>query len=67
MNSHTQIIISRENGIRAQCSFFENDEAFMMGTNASKALERQLLRPVDQVFGIGPACRSLLDCNGHGT
>mmetsp|Transcript_17880 Transcript_17880/g.40975 ORF Transcript_17880/g.40975 Transcript_17880/m.40975 type:complete len:434 (-) Transcript_17880:476-1777(-) len=62
-----EIIISRENGIRAQCSFFENDEAFMMGTNASKALERQLLRPVDQVFGIGPACRSLLDCNGHGT
>mmetsp|Transcript_19972 Transcript_19972/g.23686 ORF Transcript_19972/g.23686 Transcript_19972/m.23686 type:complete len:410 (+) Transcript_19972:37-1266(+) len=60
-----EIVISRSNGIRAQCSFVENDESFMMGTNASKAVE-QVMRPMDQVFGIGPACRSLLDCNGHG-
>jgi hypothetical protein len=61
-----EIVISRSNGIRAQCSFVENDELFMMGTNASKAIE-QVMRPMDQVFGIGPACRSLLDCNGHGS
>jgi len=34
-----EIIISPSNGIRAQCSFVENDEDFLMGTNASKALE----------------------------
>mmetsp|Transcript_27529 Transcript_27529/g.55422 ORF Transcript_27529/g.55422 Transcript_27529/m.55422 type:complete len:480 (-) Transcript_27529:71-1510(-) len=61
-----EVIISRTNGIRAQCSFVENEEAFLMGTNASKAPESQILRPMDQVPGIGPACRSLLNCNGHG-
>ena len=26
----------------------------------------QILRPIDSVQAIGPACRALLDCNGHG-
>lgn len=63
---HIQIVIAASNGIRAQCSFPENDEAFLMGTNATKAPEPQVLRPIDEVQAIGPACRSLLDCNGHG-
>jgi hypothetical protein len=65
-NSYKQIVIAASNGIRAQCSFPENDEAFLMGTNATKAPEPQVLRPIDEVQAIGPACRSLLDCNGHG-
>lgn len=42
-------MIAASNGLMAQCSFTENDEAFLMGTNASKAPEPQILRPMDEV------------------
>ena len=61
-----EIVINRSNGLMAQCSFFENDEGFLMGTNATKAPEPQILRPVDEVAAVGPACRALLNCYGHG-
>ena len=61
-----EIIIYRSNHLIAQCSWRQDDEAFVVGVNATKAQEASTARPWNLVTRMGTACAALLECSGHG-